>query len=86
LLAAHVAAGCTLPASAKYGDSAKIAPGIEELKSAIQGKDEAPKGPSIYDKESIRMQEERIANVDKEWNKLVQVQRARPSFAIVCPA
>ena len=52
--------------------SAKIAPGIQELKDAVTGKAEADHGPSLYDKESIRLQEERIANVDKEWSKLVK--------------
>ena len=65
------AAGALLPgpAFAKYGDSAKIAPGIQELKDAVTGKTEADQGPSLYDKESIRLQEERIAN---QWMRLEQ--------------
>ena len=62
--------------------SAKIAPGIQELKDAVTGKAEADHGPSLYDKESIRLQEERIANVDKEWSKLVQEVNAGTSTTL----
>jgi hypothetical protein len=71
-IAAACIGGQVRPAFGKYGDSAKIAPGIQELTDAITNKQEAPKGPSIYDKESIMQQEERIAKVDKEWRKVVK--------------
>ena len=67
--------GClviTRPAAAKYGESAKIAGGIQELSDAIKGKGEPPQGPSVYDAESLKLQEERIAKVDKEWARLVR--------------